>query len=125
MPPLLPQGISTTHQEPQISSQKTPRKNPPPHRSNFAHSGTFAHARQSMNKACEKFVRLRQRFTSSLSSNRLFAEALMQRRRLRALSVVVCLSLVTFATVVLWPAHSTVSAATSETAGSLGILGKD
>jgi len=48
----------------------------------------------------------------------------MQRRRLRALSVVVCLSLVTFSTIVLWPAHS-VSAATNETAGSLGILGKD
>ena len=48
----------------------------------------------------------------------------MQRSRLRALSVVVCLSLVTFSTIVLWPAHS-VSAATNETAGSLGILGQD
>ena len=49
----------------------------------------------------------------------------MQRRRLRALSVVVCLSLVTLASIVLWPAHSTVSAATSENAGSLDIIGKD
>src|SRR5262249_47283599 len=57
------------------------------------------------------------------SSNGLFAEASMQRRRLRALSVVVCLSVVTLAAVVFWPAH-TVSAATGETAGSLTILGK-
>ena len=49
----------------------------------------------------------------------------MQRYRLRALSVVVCLSLVTLATVVLLPNQSTVSAASNETAGSLGILGKD
>jgi len=48
----------------------------------------------------------------------------MQRRRLRALSVVVCLSLVTLAAIVFWPAQSTVSAATGETAGSLTLIGK-
>jgi len=48
----------------------------------------------------------------------------MQRRRLRALSVVVCLSLVSLAAIVFWPTQSTVSAATGETAGSLAIIGK-
>src|SRR5215831_12040648 len=49
----------------------------------------------------------------------------MQRYRLRALAVVVCLSLVTLTAVILWPAQSTVSAASEPTAGSLGIIGKD
>ena len=49
----------------------------------------------------------------------------MQRYRLRALSVVVCLFLVTLSTIILWPTRSTVSAASEETAGSLGIIGKD
>ena len=49
----------------------------------------------------------------------------MQRYRLRPLSVVVCLSLVTLTAIILWPAQSTVSAATGETAGSLGIISKD
>src|SRR5579864_588043 len=49
----------------------------------------------------------------------------MQRYRLRALSLVVCLSLVALAAVIFWPTRSTVSAASEETAGSLGIIGKD
>ena len=49
----------------------------------------------------------------------------MQRYRLRALSVEVCLSLLILATVILWPNQTTVSAANDETAGSLGIIGKD
>src|SRR5262249_41041489 len=57
--------------------------------------------------------------------NRLIAEAPMQRYRLRPLSVVVCLSLVTLTAIILWPAQSTVSAASGQTAGSLGIIGKD
>ena len=49
----------------------------------------------------------------------------MQRYRLRALSVVVCLSVVTLTAILLWPAHSTVYAGSKQTAGSLGIIGKD
>jgi len=49
----------------------------------------------------------------------------MQRYRLRPLSVVMCLSLVTLTAIILWPAQSTVSAAAGETAGSLGIIAKD
>jgi len=49
----------------------------------------------------------------------------MQRYRLRPLSVVVRLSLVTLTGIILWPAQSTVSAAADETAGSLGIIAKD
>ena len=49
----------------------------------------------------------------------------MQRYRLRPLSLVACLSLVTLTAIILWPAQSTVSAASSETAGSLGIISKD
>ena len=48
----------------------------------------------------------------------------MQRHYLRALSVVVCLSLLILAAIVFWPAQSTVSAASGETAGSLAIIGK-
>jgi Ca-activated chloride channel homolog len=59
------------------------------------------------------------------SSNRLFAEARMQRQLLRALSVVVCLSVVTLIAITLWPAHSTVYAGSEQTAGFLGIIGKD
>ena len=44
---------------------------------------------------------------------------------LRPLSLVVCLSLVTLTAVILWPAQSTVSAASDQTAGSLGIISKD
>jgi len=49
----------------------------------------------------------------------------MQRYFLRPLSLVVCLSLVILTAIILWPAESTVSAASGETAGSLAILGKD
>jgi len=49
----------------------------------------------------------------------------MRRHLLRALSVVVCLSLLTLAAIVLWPVQSTVSAAPEATAGSLGIVGKN
>ena len=49
----------------------------------------------------------------------------MQRYRLRALSLVVCLSVVALTTVLLWPAHSTVYAGSEQTAGSLGIIAKD
>ena len=49
----------------------------------------------------------------------------MQRHHLRALSVVVCLSLVTLTAIILWPTQSTVSAAAGETAGSLGIIARD
>ena len=49
----------------------------------------------------------------------------MQRHCLRALSVVVCLSVVTLSTIILWPANSTVYAGSEPTAGSLGIIGKD
>src|SRR5215471_9348394 len=63
-------------------------------------------------------------FAREQSSNRLFAEARMQRQLLRALSVVVCLS-VTLIVITLWPAHSTVYAGSEQTAGSLGIVGKD
>src|SRR6516162_6558473 len=48
----------------------------------------------------------------------------MQRYRLRPLSLVVCLSLVTLTAILLWPAQST-SAASDQSAGSLGIIGKD
>jgi Ca-activated chloride channel homolog len=49
----------------------------------------------------------------------------MQRYGLRPLSVVVCLSLVTLTAIILWPAQSTVSAASDQTAGSLKIISKD
>ena len=49
----------------------------------------------------------------------------MQRYRLRPLSVVVCLSLITLTAIILWPAQSTVSAAGGGIAGSLGIISKD
>ncbi|HXJ85314.1 MAG TPA: VIT and VWA domain-containing protein [Candidatus Binatia bacterium] len=49
----------------------------------------------------------------------------MQRHALRPLSLVVCLSLLLLTTVILWPAQSTVSAASAAGAGSLGIIGKD
>lgn len=49
----------------------------------------------------------------------------MQRHRLCPVSVVVCLSLLVLTAIVLWPAQSTVFAAVSDTAGSLGIIGKD
>ena len=49
----------------------------------------------------------------------------MQRHHLRALSVVVCLSVVTLIAITLWPANSTVYAGSEQTAGSLGIIGKD
>jgi Ca-activated chloride channel homolog len=49
----------------------------------------------------------------------------MRRHLLRALSVVVCLSLVTLAVIIFWPVQSTVSAAPEVTAGSLGIVGKN
>ena len=49
----------------------------------------------------------------------------MQRSRLRPLSVAVCLSLITLTAIILWPAQSTVSAASDPSAGSLGIIGKD
>ena len=49
----------------------------------------------------------------------------MQRHCLRPLAVVVCLSLVTLIAVILWPAQPTVSAASGESAGSLGIIAKD
>jgi Ca-activated chloride channel family protein len=48
----------------------------------------------------------------------------MQRYRLRPLSLVVCLSLVTLTAIILWPALSS-SAASDQSAGSLGIIGKD
>jgi Ca-activated chloride channel homolog len=49
----------------------------------------------------------------------------MRRHLPRALSVVLCLSLVTLAAIILWPVQSTVSAAPEPTAGSLGIVGKN
>ena len=49
----------------------------------------------------------------------------MQRHLLRPLWLVACLTLFILAAVVLWPAQSTVSAASDETSGSLGIIGKD
>lgn len=49
----------------------------------------------------------------------------MQRYSLRPLSVVVCLSLASLAAIILWPAQSTVSAASDQTAGSLKIISKD
>ena len=49
----------------------------------------------------------------------------MRRHLLRALSVVVCLSLVTLTAIIFWPVQSTVSAAPEVTAGSLGIVGKN
>lgn len=49
----------------------------------------------------------------------------MQRHCLRPLSVVVCLSLVTLTAIILWPAQSAVSAVSGQSAGSLGIIGKD
>jgi Ca-activated chloride channel homolog len=49
----------------------------------------------------------------------------MRRYGLRPLSVVVCLSLVTLTAIILWPAQSTVSAASNQTAGSLKIISKD
>jgi Ca-activated chloride channel family protein len=49
----------------------------------------------------------------------------MRRHLLRALSIVVCLSLATLAAIVFWPVQSTVSAAHEATAGSLGIVGKN
>lgn len=49
----------------------------------------------------------------------------MQRHALRPLSVVVCLSLLILTAIVFWPAQSAVSATSGETAGSLGIIGKD
>jgi Ca-activated chloride channel family protein len=48
----------------------------------------------------------------------------MQRHRLHPLWLVVSLTLFILAAVVLWPAQSTVSAASDESAGSLGILDK-
>jgi Ca-activated chloride channel homolog len=48
----------------------------------------------------------------------------MQRHPLGPVSVVVCLSLVTLSAVILWPSQPAVSAASGETAGSLGIIGK-
>ena len=48
----------------------------------------------------------------------------MQRYRLRPLSLVVCLSLVTLTAILLWPTQSS-SAASEQGAGSLGIIGKD
>lgn len=49
----------------------------------------------------------------------------MQRHPLGPVSVVVCLSLVTLSAVILWPSQPAVSAAPGDTAGSLGIIGKD
>ena len=47
----------------------------------------------------------------------------MQRHFLRALSVVVCLSLLTLTAVILWPSQSAVYAGSGQTAGSLEIVG--
>jgi Ca-activated chloride channel family protein len=49
----------------------------------------------------------------------------MQRHPLGPVSVVVCLSLVTLSAVILWPSQPAASAASVETAGSLGIIAKD
>ena len=59
------------------------------------------------------------------SSNRMFAEARMQRHCLRALSVVVCLFVITLTATVFWPSHSAVYAGSEPTAGSLAIVGKN